>query len=322
VVDEIYQDVLLRNQDVNEILGSPLRRKESIWVYVRRWLAFIRQLRAYRYDVAYDLTYTDRGALLTCLCKARRRVSYIVHERHWRHRLYDVLATWTEADYRTHHVLDFYLSPLRADGVPIVTRDVSMDVPAEDTAVAHGLLAQAFPTGDGPLVVVHPGARLVAKCWPPENFAAVCDMIARRFGGRVLLLTGQGEDPMVNALLASAQVKPATVGRPLPVPQLAALLKEADLFLGNDSGPMHVAAAVGTPVVALFGPQLPSRWGPLGEGHITLRPPDCAPCPYPAVCHPPDFAAMFCVRRITVGEVVNAVEQQLAKRVSNAVPNR
>jgi ADP-heptose:LPS heptosyltransferase len=273
----------------------------------------IRRLRAHRYDVAYDLTYTDRGALLTCLCKAQRRVSYIVHKRHWRHRLYDVLATWTDEDYRTSHVLDFYLSPLRANGVPIVTRVVSMNVDAEDAAAARSLLSKAFPSGDGPLVVVHPGARLVTKCWPPESFAAVCDVIAQRFGGRVLVLRGHGEGPMVAALLAAAQIKPATVERALPVPELAALLKEADLFLGNDSGPMHVAAAVGTPVVALFGPQLPSRWGPMGEGHITLRPPDCAPCPFPAACRPPDFATMLCVRRITVDEVVDAVERQLAQ---------
>lgn len=316
VVDDAYRDVLSRNHDVNEVLGLPLRHGRNQSGYLRRWYEFIRQLRRQRFDLAFDLTANNRSAFVTGLCKADCRVSYLAGKRMLRHRVYDLLVPWGKTEWRTGHILDFFLAPLQVLGVPIVTRTLTMEVDANDMEFAQRLLNTLLPADDCQLVMVHPGSRIANKCWPPENFAAVCDAVTDRFGAHVLILGGTKDDPVVSALLAASQTKPATLLEQITVPQLAALLKRATVYLGNDSGPMHVATAVGTPVVALFGGQPLSMCRPIGDAHIALRPPDCSPslpCLYPGICRPPNGEAMLCVCRITVGEVVGAVEKQLAE---------
>jgi ADP-heptose:LPS heptosyltransferase len=94
---------------------------------------------------------------------------------------------------------------------------------------------------------------------------------------------------------------------------MAAVLGEAELFLGSDAGPAHLAAAVGTRAVVLFGAALPAQWAPLGEGHTVLRPAmPCAACVSPELCRPPDPYHMYCVRRIPASEVSGAVDRVLA----------
>jgi heptosyltransferase-3 len=106
------------------------------------------------------------------------------------------------------------------------------------------------------------------------------------------------------------------------VPQLAALCSEFDVLLCHDSGPMHVAAAVGTRVVALFGSQSPTIFGPVGEGHVTLSPPlPCAGCVAPGVCKRDDAYFNYCVRNITPGRVLEALRGSLTDGGAARAPN-
>jgi len=102
------------------------------------------------------------------------------------------------------------------------------------------------------------------------------------------------------------------------VRELAALIQAADLFLGHDSGPMHLAAAVGTPCVAIFGAASPLQWSPHGEGHRVVAPGmPCEECVCPDRCVPPNPYHMYCVRRITEDRVREALHDQLAVWVAS-----
>src|SRR5690606_23171405 len=110
--------------------------------------------------------------------------------------------------------------------------------------------------GDGPVVALHPGAdHFPAKRWPVDRFALLADRLAERYGARVVLVGGPGDVPLAAAIRERVQRAPLLdlTGR-LALLETAAVLERVDLMVGNDSGPLHMAVAVGTPVVALFGP--------------------------------------------------------------------
>ncbi len=129
---------------------------------------------------------------------------------------------------------------------------------------------------------------------------------------QVFLVGGPGEAALVSRIRQLAQSHIVTINRPLSVPQFAAFAAQFSAMLCHDSGPMHVAAAVGTPVVALLGSQNPVLFAPPGAGHVVLQPPlPCVACVAPSQCVPGDSYHNFCVRNITVGQAFEAVRRIL-----------
>jgi heptosyltransferase-2 len=137
------------------------------------------------------------------------------------------------------------------------------------------LLTDAEVQANDSLVAIHPSASCVSKRLMPERFAEVADRLASERGVRICLIAGE-PDAMYAAQVAQTMREPAlNLGGRLSVAELAALLRRCRLLISNDSGPVHIASAVGTPVVVLFGRNQrglsPQRWGPLGEGHAILH---------------------------------------------------
>ena len=162
------------------------------------------------------------------------------------------------------HITDHLLEPLRRHGISIPDPTPRILLRAEDRFFAAICWRQRDLRP--PTAVVHPGSGGIGKCWPLENFLELIDQLQQR-GVHVLLLCGPVE--------ADQQRIPASV-RSLQPPgllELAGLLERADLFIGNDSGPGHIAAAVGTPTLILFGPTDPRVWRPRGrQAHILQAP--------------------------------------------------
>ncbi|MEK6711515.1 MAG: glycosyltransferase family 9 protein, partial [Nitrospinota bacterium] len=165
-----------------------------------------------------------------------------------------------------------------------------------------------------PLVVVCPGGKWPPKRWGERRFAEAVDLLQRR-GWRAALAAGPGEKDMLDALRGACAAPPAAIWPPPPIGTLAALLEKADVFLGNDSGPMHIAAAVGTPVVALFGPTAPARTGPRGSPFIPLYAAlECSPCPLyftPTRCQ---RGHNYCMDGFRPADVAAAVELSIERR--------
>ncbi|MDX1764300.1 MAG: glycosyltransferase family 9 protein, partial [bacterium] len=151
-------------------------------------------------------------------------------------------------------------------------------------------------------------AEAVYKRWPVARFAELADLLVERLAARVLIV-GDERERALGARLAAAMKRPAVdlCGK-LNLLELAALLQESDLMVTNDTGPMHLSAAVGTPVVALFGPTRPSRYGPYGpEGfHVSLQGrASCSPCTRF------DCGERTCMNDIAPGQVLEKVASRL-----------
>ncbi len=262
----------------------------------------VKELRAERYELAVDLQRIQKSALVARLSGAPRVLGYD------RARAKELSWLWTKeripprelARHMVLHYLEFarHLGAEPAEPRHLLPVDAAADAWAESLVRELG----------GEPVLVNLGATKPANRWIPERFGALASALAR--DGVPVCFTGAPGDRAVaaaaRAAAGAARVRDL-VGQ-TSLCQLVALTRRARLFVGCDTGPMHIAAAVGTPVVALFGPADPVRTGPWGEGHRIVRvPPPCAPC-HRKTCNQPRHA---CMEDITVEQVLSAAREKL-----------
>jgi ADP-heptose:LPS heptosyltransferase len=204
------------------------------------------------------------------------------------------------------HAADRYLALAAAVDATVPVREFHISVPPQAMALAQSVLS-ATPR---PRIVLHPFARWRTKLWELEGWRALARALLAEGSG--LILTGSREDESAaGAILAGLDPSPLSLVGRLSLTQLTAVLREVDLMITVDSGPMHIAAAVGTPVVALFGPTDPRRTGPLGPGRVLRRELPCSPC-LQRRCQIAD--TYRCMRDITVAEVLDAAHDLLQPR--------
>lgn len=298
-----YAGVLPLNPDVDSTLTFPRRARE--------WFGFVRAVRRPRFTHVLDFDNTEKTALVTRATGAEVRATFDRELIPFRYRrLYTHAAKVTNAFYDSHHITETYLALPAAIGVPIVSRDVRLVPQPKDIARAQKLVARG-----GNKVLVHPGSRSTFRIWPVERFAAVCDQLQDKLGAQVFLTAGPGEQALAEQIRAQTKSHVVALNAPRDLGTLAALLAQFDTFLCHDSGPMHVAAAVGTPVVALFGSQNATIWRPLGERHTILQTPlpcACLGAAAPTPCVREDSYRSYCVRKIGIEEVFAAVTKTLA----------
>ena len=175
------------------------------------------------------------------------------------------------------HEVEIYLEVLRAVGYGVRVPRLHFCPDAAADAAASKLLAEIDLENAGPLIALHPGGGQnpgqdqVSKRWSSGNFQSLADRLTHTRGARILLVGGPDDKPVTVKVRSGSSTHFVDVAGRLTFPQLGALLKRCHLFIGNDSAPMHLAAAVGTPVVALFGPTSPQRYGPYGMRNATVQ---------------------------------------------------
>lgn len=303
-----YADVLTMNADVDEVFHFPAG--------TTRWPRLIGRLRRARFTHVLDLDNRDKTAFLSRATGAPVRVTQRHAEKVHFPSLYTASERLPAAFLDHRHITDLYLHLLGNIGVPIASREVRLTPRTEDLALAQNLFSRLFPAGrpaGTPLILIHPGSRSPWRVWPPESFGEVISQLIRRRAARVAIVAGPGDQTVVAQIQRHADPGLPVVDQALSLPQLAALFASCDALLCHDSGPMHLAAAVGTRVIALFGSQPLHLWRPVGEKHVTLQPPlPCAQCASPGLCQPHDSYHNHCVRNITVQRVYEAISQALA----------
>ena len=304
LVESAYTGVPAMNPDVDEILQMPHGLPE--------WWQLVRTLRRERFTLVLDFDNRRKTALITRLSGAACRVALhhgpkVCWPRSYtRHEI-------VEDDFLVdRHITDFYHRMLRAVDVPLVPEPFSLTPRAADLDFVRRLPELASLPPDRPRLLVHPGSRSTYRVWPAGAFAEVCDRLQTEGAASVMLVAGPAEQAIVNAIRQRMRTPVVCLQHSLEVPQLAALFAGVDLLLCHDSGPMHLAAAVGTPVVALYGSQNLANWRPLGAHHTMLQPPlPCVNCVSPGICQPDEPYFNHCVRNITVPDVLAAVRAQL-----------
>ncbi len=175
---------------------------------------------------------------------------------------------------------------------------------------ARALAADALQGVEAPAVALAPGARWATKRWPAERFAAVADALAAE-GASIVLAGGPGDRDAFAAMCSHLHAPVAADLSPLPIDGLAAALARAQLLITCDSGPVHLASAVGTPALALFGPTSTVRWGPPPPGRALSLGLACSPC----TNHGGDFCPEGhhrCLDDLGVETVVAAAREMLA----------
>ncbi len=233
-------------------------------------LKFAFALRKKKFDLAIILHPTNRVHLITWLAGIRRRVGY-------KRKLGFLLSTAVtdEKHLGLKHEVDYGLELLREIGIDSKERKPFMKVKEDDLKWVKGLFLEKNIDRNRPLFCLHPGASCISKKWPAENFAKLNDCLQEKLKAQVIVFAGKEDKQTANDVYRLSQNKPACILKGVSLGRIAALLAASHLLISNDSGPVHISVAVGTPVVAIFGrnqPGLsPRRWGPLGKNDIVLH---------------------------------------------------
>lgn len=219
----------------------------------------IQQVRQRRYDLVLDLFGNPRSAVLTWLSGAPQRVGFRFRLRRHAYNL-----TVEPRGNRLHEV-EFNLDALRALSIPIVTRRLFVPVDAGSESFATQFWRENG-LENRRVIGLNPSGGWYTKRWPLNFFAQLGDRLQRELNAVVLLLWGPGEYEDVTFIAQTMQA-PALLAPATHLKQLAALMSRLTLLVSNDSGPMHLAAAMGTRVAGIYGPTRPELQGPWGEGH-------------------------------------------------------
>ena len=246
-------------------------RALDTWARLREERALLRTLRARAYDLLVHLTEHPRGAWLARLLRVRYGVAPQMDDRGrwWRHSF-----THHYPLIRNRHQVEVNLDALRRIGVyPALNERKVHFVPGEaaEQAVSQLPLPAEF-------VHMHPASRWTFKCWPAERNAQLVDRLAAE-GHPVVLTAAPQETGFIDQILAKTASSPLNLAGKLSLKQLGALTARARVFIGVDSMPMHLAAAMGTPTLALFGPSSENVWGPWNvEQRVVTSTHSCRPC--------------------------------------------
>ena len=313
LVEEDASELLIGHPALNRVIVSrrkswqrQLFQKSHFWATCSEIKKFVRELRGVHYDWVIDNHGIFKSGIMVALSRGRRKIGFkpfpgIADEGSYlfTNERYQPLPIERQA-------LERYLDLIAQVGVSVKNRDLKFSLPAEAPHKAEKLLSEQDLTSS-PLVVIHPMAKWASKQWPLENFARLAESLSNQ--GASLVFTGSPEDrEALESILGQIQTQKRmlNLAGKTDLKELAGLFSLADLVLTPDTGPMHLAAAVHAPLIALFGPTAPWRTGPYGNKHVILRKSlACSPC-FKKKC-----ATMECMNTLTVEEVLEAAKIKL-----------
>ena len=270
-------------------------------------IAAIRELRRGQYDVALDLQGLLKSAALTRCSGASRVVGFSsTYAR-------ESLARWFYTDAHdagrggiyhpgeTRHVVEINLGLLERIGIPAGRPEFPID------DVDSPRARRAAHLAGGRYALLNPGAAWPNKRWPPERFGALAAALRDRHGLRSVVLWGPGEEPLARDTVAASS-SAAVAAEQTTIADVVALARGAAVMVSGDTGPTHLAAAVGTPIVGIYGPTRPERNGPMAPQDVTVSRDTVCQCHHLRQCK----LARMCLLDIEVVDVLSAVERRLA----------
>jgi heptosyltransferase-3 len=299
-VDSEYREIIETMDGLGNILYYPrkLLREKPFFKRLSIMFDFIRHLRKISPDIAIDLHCGIASSTLTFLSGAPLRVGSATAKRAY---LYNLKVNLT----RNKHKLNSYSEIAAAAGVNN-TSPIRLKAPENKRSSLSDILLKEMISPEKPIACLHPGAGVVYKQWTNKGFTEISDWLSLK-GFQVIFIGGKPDSSNISHIMSRLQQRAYNFSEKLSLGELLALLQTSAIYIGNDSGPMHLADAAGIPVIALFGPAHKGRWGPVSEKSIVLRGDE--PC---ETCKGKDCQYDFkCVRTIPVESVKGAVEKLL-----------
>ena len=267
-------------------------------------------MRDTRYDLVIDFQGLLKSAIWVVLARGPRKAGFGRGMEHAEHS-YLALNERIPAVDMNQHAIDRSLLLLKGLGVPSAGIRYTVPISAEQESQATALLRAGEVLEEDRLAAINPMARWPTKLWEPQYFASLAERLERE-GIRVVFTGGESDKPAIDEIARFMTRPLRRLDGKTSLTTLAALYRRAQVVVTTDSGPMHLAAAVGTPVVALFGPTAPWRTGPYGSNHVVLRADlSCSPC-FKKQCLTTAYEERACMKRLTVDSVAQAVLAKIA----------
>ncbi len=294
-------DLLTENPHLDEVLGFDRRAKDKD---TSEMIRLARAIRERQFDLTIDFQRKFRTSLLAYSSGAKCRVGY--------HQPHGILCSVRVPD-SSGHAIDRYFSLLHAVGIEAKDRTLELFITESDRTYARKAMEKQSICADRPTVGLFPGAGWKLREWMPDRFAAIGDRLVRDFAAQVVVFGGPDECQLVNYVIDLMAEQATSFAGNQPIRRLAALIERCNLFLTNDTGPMHIAAALRTPTIALFGPGNHIRFQPLDHIHSTVRHEvPCNPCKqFTNRCKD-----NVCMKLIAVDEVWETVCQRMNQNLN------
>jgi predicted lipopolysaccharide heptosyltransferase III len=314
-VPEAIVDVLIRKGTEQVVAFHPGIR--NVWVYDQKrvksdfrssapyQLDLIRRLRKERFDYILDYTHGDRAAILSFLIRAPIRISYRCSSPLTK----ALMNRFVDSNPFEHHIVEYQLKALSLFNLPVNNPKMNIHIPEIAEKAVNEILVRNDIEPQLDMIAIHPGARGRLRQWRPERFALIGDRLMKHYQAQIILVGGSDELDVIEKVEKCMRFKPVLSTTGLNLLEMAALFRKCRLFLGNDSAPGHIAAAVDCPTVSLFGPTFPHMWSPYNRrGDVLFKNPPCCGC-LQKVCDRPEEN---CMDLIETDEVWNCVQKVLS----------
>jgi len=299
MVSPYARDIVEGNPYLDKVIIYDKERLHKSWL---NSLKFARGLKRKKFDLAFILHPTNRVHLVSFLAGIPKRVGY---DRKLGFLLTDRIKHTKQLGEK--HELEYNLDLLRYLGIEPQDKNLYMPIKPESEKWVRELFRQEGIHEADKLLAIHPAASCPSKIWSAERFAQAADKLAQKYGFKILVIAGPKDLKTAEVLVKHLRSGVINLAGKTSVSQLASLLKRCALFISNDSGPVHIACAIGTPVISIFGRNQaglsPRRWGPVGLKDKILHKAACIEC----LAHNcrKEFA---CLKAISVEDVVAAAD--------------
>ena len=314
VIEKRFSDLIKGHPSVDEMFVFD--RGKSISRTFSAFIGILRKIRSKKYDIIIDLQGNLKGSLFVLLSGCCRRMGF----KRGSSRIDTVSTFFTNRKVAEEgsHIIEHNLSfakVLGAEGRNVndmgYQENISFRIPVLESARRD---IDDFMRGkniqDRRIVIIHPGVTWVTKRWAPENYSLLAERIAERFSNSAIVITaGPGEESLANKIRESCSAHTVVAGN-MNLPRLVALLDRCEVFIGSDTGPLHLTAALGRRVIGLYGPTDPVRNGPWGDVNFVIR--KEIPC---SGCWRRRCSDIRCMNEITVSDVMEKVEECLLEKL-------
>lgn len=286
VVETKSKDVIVGNSNLDKVMiwerkewVEDIKKAGDYRLLYQRLATFVKQLRERSYDLTIDLQGLMRSGLVAWLSGAPWRVCYTDTRELSPFFANIKIQPNYEQDINVKHR---YVGLLRFLGIDTTNLHMQMPLTASDHDFANNFIVQNSLTTKK-YIVLNPATSWQSKCWPTNRYAQVGDLISNRLKLPIVLLGAPDDQPLAKEIQDKMKNPVLNIAGQTTLKQLAAVIEQAALFIGGDTGPLYIAEATGTATVSIFGPTDPAKHAPIGSRHISLAPRHCKFC-YKRIC--------------------------------------
>ncbi len=312
VVDARFKELVENDPAIDTVHVAPLSRWKKMARSPKQWPRLLAERRALKaelrranYEVCVELQGILKSGFLARMAGCAKTVhmgSGRLAKRRW-------LFPGPRVEQDGPHAVDRMLPLARALGADTGNPRFDLHIPGDAQAYADAMFEAHDFQASGPLVALNPGAFAEHRMWPADRFVALARRLKDELDARIVVVGGPDDVDLAEGIVRDADVNALCTAGKTSLLQLAGVLSHCEALVTGDTGPQHMAYALGKKVVALFGPANPESTGPYGDEHIVIQKPfDCQPCYAHPTCD--DYP---CMKAIEVGEVVAAVREVLGR---------